>query len=247
MARRRSRAGTSIRTGWDVKRLGKALAAQGLDLRHWFSYGTVATVGGDDGPNFSDTNAVVITPAGIDVDVILEPSGYHCPCRWGIQHGSVYIATPIHAGDQVLVGIPDGDVSMVPEVLKIIPGASDPIPTSGGLPIFRNDRALIMAKGVPIDLRTDGGSQLLVNPDGTVVINAGSKGVARVDDPVVATLAGATGGTPLPSSIQGLAAALIATGAFTPNPTPPFPPPPQPDFQINGTITGGSSNVKVGG
>lgn len=248
MARRRSRGGTSIRTGWDVKRLGKALAAQGLDLRHWFSYGTVATVGGDGGPNFTDSTAVVISPAGIDVDVILEPSGYHCACRWGMQHGSVYIATPIHAGDQVVVGIPDGDVSMVPEILKIIPGASDPIPTDGGMPIFKNDRALIMARGVPIDLRTDGGSQIMVNPDGTVVINAGNKGAARLDDTIVATLAGSTaGGVPLPSSLQALALALLATGMFLPNPSPPTPPPSQPDFPINGKITGASSTVTVGG
>jgi hypothetical protein len=82
-------------------------------------------------PELFGPNAIVISPAGVDVDVILEPSGYPAPAAGASRHGAVYICTPIHAGDQVLVIIPDGDVSMVPEIVKIIPGSSDPIPTSG--------------------------------------------------------------------------------------------------------------------
>lgn len=165
---RRSRAGTSIKKSWDVKRLGRALAAQGIDLRHWVSYGTVASVSGEDGTaNYTDANAIVISPAGIDVDVILEPSKYPVTCRYGIQAGQVFIGTPIHPGDQVVVMIPDGDVSMIPEIVKIIPGSSDPIPVGDdGMPIFKNDAALVFAKGVPIDLRTDGGGWLRVTADG---------------------------------------------------------------------------------
>lgn len=174
MARRRS--GTSIKKSWDVKRLGRALAAQGLDLRHWVSYGTVASVSGEDGAaNYGDDNAILITPAGVEVDVILEPSKYPVTCRYGVQAGQVYICTPIHPGDQVQVIIPEGDVSMVPEIVRIITGSSDPMPTEeDGSPVFKNDRALIAARDVPIELRTMGGVSLLVNPDGTIQLGAGA-------------------------------------------------------------------------
>lgn len=164
------------RQPFDPRRLGRALASTGMDLRHWVSYGSVASVEGPDGqPNYADENAVLVTPAGVEVDVVLEPSGYHVTCRHGISAGAVFICTPIHAGDQVQVIIPDGDVSMVPEIVRVIPGSSNPIPTeTDGTPVFKNDRALIAARDVPIELRTMGGVSLLVNPDGTIQLGAGA-------------------------------------------------------------------------
>jgi len=245
---RRSRAGTSIKRSWDVKRLGQAIKAQGLDLRHWVSYGTVASVTGEDGkPNFTDPNAILITPAGVEIDVVLEPSGYPCTCKYGIQAGTVYICTPVKPGDQVLVTIPDGDVSMVPVAVKVVSGSSDPIPTEDdGTPVFKNDRCLIFAKGVPIDLRTDGGARALLSGN-EVIMNDGDRGVARKEDAVVATLSGKP--PPAPESangIYGLAAQLLATGVFLPNPSPP-PPSLLPDFGIDGEITEASDTVKAGG
>lgn len=175
--RRRSRSGTSIKRAWDLRRIGRAIAAQGLDLRHWVSYGTVASVGADGGPNYGDPQAILVTPAGVEVDVILEPSNYPVTCKWGMQAGAVYICTPINPGDQVVVILPDGDVSMVPVISCITSGSSDPIPVgTDGKPLFKNDRALIFGRGVPIELRTDGGNQLLVNPDGTIQIGGDDAG-----------------------------------------------------------------------
>ncbi len=173
---RRSRSGTSIKRAWDFKRIAQALKTQGIDLRHWVSYATVASVTGEDGKaNYKDRNAIVITPAGVEIDVVLEPSGYPCTCKYGIQAGTVYICTPIRPGDQVLVSIPDGDVAMVPVAIKVVSGSSDPMPTEeDGLPVFKNDRALVAAQGVPIELRTMGGISLLVNPDGTIQLGAGA-------------------------------------------------------------------------
>lgn len=156
----------------DRSRLARGFAAAGTDLRFWASRGTVSTHDGDT----ADPNAVLITPAGIEVDVILEPASYPTTCWYGMSAGTVFEAAPIHSGDQVLVLIPDGDPAMIPEIIRVIPGKSSPIPVdTDGKPFFRNDRKLIYAKGVPIDLRTDGGARVLVNPDGTVVFNDGAE------------------------------------------------------------------------
>lgn len=82
--------------------------------------------------------------------------------------------------------------------------------------------------------------------DGTnlagLTIAGGTEGVARTDDSIQATLSGLP---PAPAGLYALAAALLATGLFTPNPTPP-PPSELPDFDIDGEITSGSSIVKIG-
>lgn len=146
-----------------MRRIGRGLALPGSDLRHWCSYATVATTSGDDGQmNVTDPNAILITPAGVEVDVVLEPSGYPCTARYGISAGSVHINAPIRPGDQVIVGVPDGDASMVPQIFCIINGSSDPMPVGDdGKPIYRNDRMMIhAAAGVPIEIR---------NADGTMV------------------------------------------------------------------------------
>jgi hypothetical protein len=175
MARRqRQRIGPDL----DVVRLARGLAIPGGDLRHWVSYATVAAIDDDGEIDLSDPNAIVITPSGVDVDVVLEPSGYPCTAKHGIAAGKVFVCGPIEVGDQVVVGIPDGDSSMVPRILAVVSGpngAKDVVPVDdAGKPIFKNDRFLIFAKGVPIDLRTDGGAQLLLNPDGTIQVGAGA-------------------------------------------------------------------------
>ncbi len=177
MKRRR---GTRIAPPLDTAALARALAIPGGDLRHWVSYGTVAALVDENGnadPSGSQ-EAVVITPAGVEVDVVLEPSNYPVPCRYGIAAGDVFICGPIRVGNQVQVIFADGDVGMVPEIVKVIPSASEPIPTGGdGKPIFQNDRLLVFAKGVPIDLRAADGTsvgQVLINPDGSISFGPGA-------------------------------------------------------------------------
>lgn len=237
MARRRVRSGTSIKRSWDVKRLSRALASQGVDLRHWVSYGTVASVAGDDGKaNYEDPNAIVITPAGVEIDVILEPSGYPVTCKYGMQAGRVYWGSPVRPGDQVLVSLPEGDVSMVPVAVKIVSGSSDPMPTEqDGTPVFKNDRALIFAEGVPIDLRTRAGARVLLDGAG-VNLNNGEKGVARVDDDVTTTVDGAT--------VAEIGAQIVAAGIAAPGGG--VGPPPT-GVTAGGKIVSGSATVKAGG
>lgn len=249
--RRRQRLGPAV----DVSAMARGLAIPGGDTRHWISYGTVAAVVDENGnPDTTDSNVVVISPAGVDVDVVLEPGGYPVTCKHGIAAGTIYICGPIHVGDQVLCGIPEGDVSMVPKILAIISGpngAADVVPVDGdGNPIFQNDRLLLYARGVPIDMRTDGGAQALLNPDGSIaitagggnntVLNGGSKGVARVGDPILTTLSA--------TDIANIANSMISAGLVSPG-SPTAPPNPvtlnQDDTGTN-EIQSGSGTVFAG-
>jgi len=227
MARRR--AGTAIRRSWDARRIGRALAHQGADLRHWVSYATVAAVDESGNIDLTNPSAIVITPGGIDVDVVLEPSGYPMTCRYGQAAAGFFICGPIKVGDQVVVDIPDGDPSMVGKIVSVTSAPDGSVVPVGddGLPIFKNDRLLIMAKGVPVDVRTDGGAQMLLNPDGSVAIsagggqnttfNGGSRGVARVGDKTKRTLSS----TDITNIIaSAVAAGLVIAGSGGPPPKP---------------------------
>lgn len=159
--------------------MARGMAQQGNDLRHWLSYATVATANGDDGTmNVTDPDAILVTPAGVEVDIVLEPHGYPCTARFGVAAGSCAINTPIRPGDQVIVGIPDGDVSMVPQILCVITGSSDPMPVGDdGLPIFRNDRLMIHAgAGIPIEIRTANGTMVRITDD---LVEVGGQGVTE--------------------------------------------------------------------
>lgn len=231
----RRRAGPP-RGGIDFRRLGKSIQGPGTDTRHWVSWGTVAKVGGDGGPDYAGDGAVVVSPQSVDVDVILEPSMHPVTCRYGHQAGKVHLLMPIAPGDSVLVIIPDGDESMIPKIVSVEPAGDRQIPVGDDkLPLFKNDRALIYADGVPIDLRTRGGARVEVD-DGEVRLNMGTKGVARVDDDVTTTVS--------PDEVGELAASMIAGGLVSPgggggSPTP---------VQLRGgKIVSGSETVKAGG
>jgi hypothetical protein len=203
----------------DFRRMARGMAQQGNDLRHWVSYATVATANGDDGTmDPTDPDAILVTPAGVEVDVVLEPSGYPCSARFGVAAGSCSINTPIRPGDQVIVGIPDGDVSMVPQILCVITGSSDPMPVGDdGLPIFRNDRLMIYAgAGLPIEIRTSNGTMVRITDD---LVEVGGQGVT--EQAVLGTTqrqAEATLNATTPEGLQGIwnAAQAACVGPLAP-------------------------------
>jgi len=158
-------------------RLGAGLTMAGIDARFWVSRGTVAAVNGEQ-PDYTDPNAVVISPSGVDVDVVLEPSGVPITCHYGHQAGAVSVLFPIRPGNQVLVAIPGGDLAMIPYVLCVVAGASEPLPVeTDGKPVFRNDRASIFARGVPIEVRTAAGAVLRLEADGSASLASAGKAV----------------------------------------------------------------------
>jgi hypothetical protein len=165
--------GTDIRRSFNAKLLGQAIKAPGIDLRYWCSLGTVCTVDPETGDkDFKDKHAIYNDSAGVDVDVELQPLGQPCTCKYaGESAGDVTVFTPIRPGDIVLVECPDGDL-FTPVITKILHSRSKRQPTEDGKPIFDNNRMLVYAKTVPIDIRTAGGVRVLLDQDGTATITA---------------------------------------------------------------------------
>jgi hypothetical protein len=161
--------GTAIRRDINAQMLGKALAAPGIDQRYWCSFGTVCTIDPESGKmDPTDKLAIYCDSAGVDVDVELEPLRQPCTCKYaGIQAGDVTIMAPIRPGDIVLVECPDGDLC-TPVITHIMQSRSKRQPTEDGKPIFDNNRLLVYAKNVPIDIRTAGGAKLVLQQDGTI-------------------------------------------------------------------------------
>jgi len=171
MAATRHRFGTNIRNSIDSENFRKAARSVGADLRYWCSNGTVATVDTETGEfNPNDKAAVWNASDGVDVDVKLEPLMIPVTCRYaGIQAGDVTILAPIRPGDIVKCDFPDGDLTGG-IITNILHSRSNRQPTDSGKPIFGNDRLLIYAKSVPIDIRTAGGVQITLDQDGNATV-----------------------------------------------------------------------------
>jgi hypothetical protein len=165
--------GTNIRRVADTRRLAKALTSAGIDPRQWASYGTVCTVGDDGECDFSDKRAVYVGPEGVEVDVVLEPLRIPVVAHYaGIQGGcETTFYTPIRPGDRVLLVLPDGDPNLPPVITNILHSADCKVPIADGKPIFKNDRVLLYAENVDVDLRTKGGTQVEVKQDGAINVN----------------------------------------------------------------------------
>jgi hypothetical protein len=160
----------------DVARLAAAVARPGVDTRLFVAVGTVASVRGDAGPDFTSADAVVVSARGTRVDVVLEPHNFPISCGFGVQGGSGFITTPIHAGDRVMVAIPDGDPMLEPWVFQVLPSNVAQVPIDGGQPLARNDRVAIVARGVPLDLRVQDKARIQIAADGTIDLSVDDGG-----------------------------------------------------------------------
>lgn len=142
--------------------------------QYWCSLGTVCTLNSAEGEyDFADKRAVISKPEGLTVDVRLEPLDIHVACldARGLA-GEATMMSPIRPGDLVLVECPDGDLT-TPVITAIVQSRSNRQPLGPDRkPVFQNDRLLIHAKTVPIDIRTAGGSQVILDQSGTVTVDA---------------------------------------------------------------------------
>lgn len=158
--------------GLNFRKLAGALAAPGLDTRFWLSMGVVATVNDQGEINATDPAAVIVGPEGVEMDVVLLPSEDPITCRFPSGGSSSTNDWPINPGDEVLVAIPEGLPGAGGVILGVLNSAADQLPVeSDGKPMFRHDRRLIWANGIPIDLRT-GNVRLLVDPAGTITLTS---------------------------------------------------------------------------
>lgn len=178
---------SGARSEIDAGRMRAMVAGPNVDTRHWVSWATVASVGGgDDGvPDYADPNAVLVTPAGVEVDVVLEPSGFPMTVGHGVSAGRGTILTPVRPGDRVLVLIADGDPMGGGEIIRVLPSNQPDhrIPLNpDGTPVFQNDRVLVQGADVPVEVRA-GGAVVTVRTDGTVSIvsSAGADGSVLVN------------------------------------------------------------------
>jgi hypothetical protein len=205
--------GTKVTGGLDIQKLGKALKQPGIDPRCWCSEGTVGTLDSETGElDFTNRHAIYNDSAGTHVDVELQPLGWHVPVRYApAQAGEATISGPVRPGDIVLVEFPGGDTSGG-VITKILNSRSQRQPVENGRPIFDNNRLLIHTRTVPIDMRTAGGSRLLLEQDATATVT-GKKIIAAADD---VRLAGATASHPVPqgdnlqTAVNALADAVAA-------------------------------------
>lgn len=183
----------------DMARVRKAISGPGVDTKVHVSYGTVATDAGEDGgPNFADGDAVVVSPLGTVVDVLLEPHGIVVPCRYGHSAGVGFFATPIRPGDQVIVLIPDGDLASGPEILKVIPSVDRQTPVGNdGLPAWQNDRVAITARGVPLQVGVEGKATITVATDGQIDLEIAGGGHVRINPDGTVQLGGPSADHPL--------------------------------------------------
>jgi hypothetical protein len=227
------RFGTRITGSIDVAALRESIASPGMDGRYWCSRGTVGTVDDQGEENFADPLSVWIGPEGVECDVILQPLGIRVTALWG-EGGDVSDISPIRPGDQVLVEFPDGNL-MGGRITGIIHSRSAKQPMKSGTPIFDNQRRLIYARSVPIDIRASTKAQVLMEQDGTVTaaanrINLGNHDVTEqvvlgtsyrqaenqmldsLQQGLSAMQAGAVG--PLAVFQPGLAACVAALAAF---------------------------------
>jgi hypothetical protein len=173
--------GTDIRRGFNARMLGEAIKQPGLDTRCWVSEGTVGTVNTETGDfDHQDKRSIHNDSSGCHVDVRLEPLMIPCTCQYaGIQAGDVTIYAPIRPGNRVKVEFPDGDLTGG-IISAILNSRSMRQPTEDGRPIFDNNRLLIHAQSVPIDIRTAGGAQVSMLQDGTIELQ-NDKGKVSVE------------------------------------------------------------------
>lgn len=147
---------------------------EGIDPRHWVSYGTVATQKSDGTYDVTDAQAVSVSPDGCFVDVLLHPLLVHVTCRYPGVHGgsSAQVMAPVRPGDEVLVALADGDLRMPPVVEKVMTAQHSPLTldADGRTPLWKNDRVLIFGRDGKVQVRAAGGAEVVVNLDGSVEV-----------------------------------------------------------------------------
>lgn len=116
----------------NIARLARALVSPEMDSRSWLESGTIGLLGDDDELDVESPESIYVDPFGAIVSVRLEPSGRMVTARYnGLgcgQFGSILV--PISPGDEVLVGIPNGNYnSPGVQILGLCANATTRIPS----------------------------------------------------------------------------------------------------------------------
>lgn len=170
--RRRPRA--HPRQAIDVQRIAEALKGKGIDTRTWLKSATVGVW--TDGGQFvtTDPDGIYADRLGAVVDVRIEPEGLYGTARWngvGVgQFGSILY--PIRPGEEVVVGIPDGELGSDLIILASQSNRVAQIPAD-----WQNDRVLFDMR-VPFEIR--GPNVFITSP----ILSLNGRLVNRGADPI---------------------------------------------------------------
>lgn len=180
----------------------ESVAGPGIDPRQWFSWGTVD----DDQPN---QRAVVFDEQmGPLVSVTLHPSGIPVRCRvlsWCGGNGEAEYA-PFVSGDEVAVGIPEGDERAGCVIFGRANNEIDRFPTTvAGQDVTKNAVAFrrlrcpyVVESADSILLRAaTAGNFVLLEKNGNVTVSDGTKSFVHVGADFVGMQASDGDGAPL--------------------------------------------------
>ena len=173
--------------GSDGHDFRSAASFPGADTRQWCSFGIVQDdpSGDKHSVRFTDDTGQPL-PHGVLVDVKLEPSGIIVPCRVVMRTAGSGEAEwdPIGPGDEVFVGIAEGDERAGCVILGRLNNTKDVFPmlvagqdTTNNSVVMRRYRApYILESGTAIQIRNAlTGSQVVLDPTGGVMINSSDK------------------------------------------------------------------------
>jgi len=138
----------------DTGRLANAVSRPGIDPRTWISYAAVDAVG--------------IDTEGVFVDVELLPTREKMTARLGtIYAGPGYgFHIPVGVGDEVVVGIPNGDPMHGPTILARMQSASDELSTDAQA--HSTDLVLVIKDGVSIRINVAGAGKVYLGATNAV-------------------------------------------------------------------------------
>ena len=143
--------------------------------------------------------------------------------------GKFQLLFPLNKGDGVLIMFSEEGIG------KFLKGVQD-VPSDNMARFSLTDAIAIPGLWPITNVPSTPDNIIEVDANGKLVIDSGTKGAARVDDPIQITLSG--------TDIQALAVALLTTTGFTPASAPI--PATSPVTLTGGKITSGSVKVKVG-
>lgn len=180
----------------DIATIRDLFSGAGMDTRQWISYGLVDTeTSGGPSTRFDDEDGNPL-PHGVLVDVTLQPSGISVPCRVLATAGGSGEASfsPFGPGDEVLVGIPDGDERSGCVIIGRFNNAKDTFPrTVAGMDVTQNNVSFhristpyIMETASSWMVRSAAtGASISIDPTGNVLLADGMGSTIAVNQTVI--------------------------------------------------------------
>jgi len=229
----------------DIATIRDLYSGAGMDTRQWMSYGLVSDATDDEPSVLFDDEEGNPLPHGVLILVKMVPSGIVVPCRvlataGGSGEGSF---SPFGPGDEVLVGIPDGDEKSGCVILGRFNNGKDTFPrTVAGMDVTKNNVSFhriatpyIMETASSWMVRSAAtGASISIDPIGNVLLADGMGSTIAVNQTVI-SMQEASGGALIQIDPVLKSVTLQSSGGESSATT----------FQLDDT--GGASSLMTGG